>query len=85
LRLIVVLLRFFLCSALSQILISELLSRRNPGQGPQTEIDQTRSNLPDSLALTLIHQPFQAEPKTTGTFWILIDGSYENLENSLVR
>ena len=50
-------------------------------EGPTAVIDTSRSNLPDSLVLYFILQPFQAEPETTRTCWILTDGSYVNSEN----
>ncbi len=50
-------------------------------QGSTVEIDTSRSYLPDTLVLTLILKPFQVEPETTGTCWILTDGSYVNSEN----
>ena len=41
--------------------------------------EQVESLIPLGSDLNL--QPFQAEPETTGTCWILTDGSYVKSEN----
>jgi hypothetical protein len=46
---------------------------------PEIELDEVRSNLPDTLCLICIATPFSSEPDTSIRIWTLIGDSYELL------